>query len=53
MMPRPEKSDRYLGAEFDEAIGGNRDEAGRIRRLPLAKKMSTQSTTLPRQIDGA
>jgi hypothetical protein len=22
-------------------------------RLPLAKKMSTQSTTLPRQIDGA
>jgi hypothetical protein len=30
----PRKSDRHLGDEFDDAIGGNREEVGRIRRLP-------------------
>jgi hypothetical protein len=29
----PRKSDRHLGAELDDAIGGYRKEVGRVRRL--------------------
>jgi hypothetical protein len=30
----PRKSDRHLGAELDDAIGGDREKVGRVRRLP-------------------
>jgi hypothetical protein len=38
---------------LSDAYSSSDPEKSEAFRLPLAKKMSTPSTTLPRQIDGA
>jgi len=44
---------KLMHDRLPDAYSSSDPEKSEAFRLPLAKKMSTPSTTLPRQIDGA